>query len=487
MLENLYRSFFRHRLLRFGVARYLLRASTKVADSQPITVRGLLALALSAFAVKQYALPESDLVAYIIGGSLLALVLVAVIVTSIIRLKLGRAVRAEVRFDNLNAYSGREVPAGIVLFDSSVPPFFSLQLERIFDHSGVTSPVHILRGGSLGTPRHLFDSLLFQHRGLWRVTALRFTIRDALGFSSLSWELKTESSIEVSAPTIPIKPLPIVAASSRVGDDLSLSRERTGDPFDIKAYDPSEGINRILWKTYARTGELVVRRPEPAIIPEGEVAIYMVARTRDDYVAGALQSYVDYLTASQITVLFGTDGVQRQSGTSIGLGAGWGADGGYFINPDDIRHAINRSVWSTECGTAAGFDAYLDALMKSNRLIYRVIIFAPENGSTAWFDRALRAAQVRAVQLTVALAPERLDPKLDFQLRHQLERRRSYGMLGRFVPEAVIGRMSGAPRGALGGDFLGSLASQRKVGELARTISQNSAELLRCEGYESFN
>ncbi|MCB0324688.1 MAG: hypothetical protein KDD69_13995, partial [Bdellovibrionales bacterium] len=179
-------------------------------------------------------------------------------------------------------------------------------------------------------------------------------------------------------------------------------------------------------KTYAKSGELVVRRPEPAIIPEGEVAVYLIAGRADDATAGALQHYLDVLEQQQITVLFGTDGLhyQPQPGLDrIEQGADdVGAHGGtlyYCSDRDEIQRAINRSVWSRTVGTGTEFEAFLESLASNNRPVHNVIVFAPAESSPAgtskepardlWLTRLTRSAGHYSVKLSVALVPPALE------------------------------------------------------------------------------
>ncbi len=376
---------------------------------QPLTFRGAAALLLGIAALYFLAFPQKDLVAATLGGGLLALTLLTLIAIVIIRFRIAARLAVEPRFDRENAISRNPIDAGLVLSGSSVPPYFALRLSREFEHEGVKSPEHIVRGAEVpGAARHLIDSIRCPHRGLWRLQGMRVSIEDSLGFCKLQWKIAAKESVEVQAPTIAIQALPIVAASSRAGDQLDKSRERSGDPFDLKPYDPSDGIRRILWKTYAKSGELVVRRPEPAIIPEGEVAIYLIAGEQDDVVAGSLQHYLSYLYRQQIDVLFGTDGLHHQSDADEG-----NAEATFFCTAkDEIQRAINRSVWSERAGSGEDFRGFIEEISSSNRVLHSVIVFAPAEArgaqSNAWFQRLLTTASEHSVKLSIALVPEEI-------------------------------------------------------------------------------
>lgn len=368
---------------------------------QPLTFRGILAAILGTLALRLFALPEYDLVADIIGTAVLSLLCLAVLSAVLFRILVAARLSAEIHFENVEASSRTPVASAILLRSSSVPPFFALRLQRKFRKEGVSSPVHIVRGKiSEDGIRYLTDELVFPHRGYWELQALDCRIEDLLGFTKLAWRIPLATGIEVGTKDIPIEPLPIVASSARAGDELSLSRERSGDLFDIKAYDPSDGVKRILWKTYAKSGQVVVRRPEPAVIPEGELALYLVAGTNHDYVAGALQSYLKQLAQNQIIVLFSTDGV-HESGIDL--------PDGFLKLESDILHAINRCVWSKTAGTGEDFATFLGSLESSGRFTNHLIIFGPEEGD--WMKRTAAQASYAGVKIHAAVVPTEVNPE----------------------------------------------------------------------------
>ena len=437
---------------------------------QPLTARGVLATGLAIFALRTFALTESDLVANILSVGVLSLVILVAICGLIIRIILGSRLKAYVSLDEHRAFSQLNIPSAIVLQEGSIAPFFSLQVRREFLHSGAEGKKHLITGRSAkGEKRYLHDMIRFPHRGLWTIAHLRCDLCDVLGFIRYSWSVPINTTCEVSAPKLPIRPLPIIAASSRAGDEVNHSNTRAGDFFDIKPYDPSDGIKRILWKTYARSGQLVVRRPEPAIIPEGEVAVYFVGNRKEDHVAGAVLSYVQQLHENQIVVLFGTDSCQA-SQVMLRNGApdpGGRDDSLVFKSPEDICHAINSNVWAKEAGSGGGFSAYLSALGLAQRHLQEVIVFGPKR--LGWFETVQCAAQSHSVRLTVALVPKEVDPAC--ALQEQL-RKRDISAIERL--RRSVSRQTS------------SKATAHAERELAAIIGRAGARLLCCESAELY-
>ena len=442
------------------------RAVRTLCAWQPLTFRGVIAVLLGTLAVRVFAIPELDLIADVLGKAILALTVITVFIAFVVRLMVGKRLSAEVFFDTSNALSQTPIPSGIVLTGSNLPVYFALKARRVFLHDGPAAFTHVVKGKAPEDgKRYLLDEISFPHRGMWEMSGVAMSLEDALGLTRFTWWIELQGGVEISAPTLDVAPLPIVASSARAGDQLSQSRERAGDMFDIKQYDPSDGIKRILWKTYAKSGQLVVRRPEPSVIPEGEVAIFLVARPEEDYVAGALQGYLEQLIENQIVVLFGTDGM-----SSIGTSQ-------FTMEEGQIRKAINRSVWDRDCGSGKGFGDFLGALQGTGRVIHQVIVFAGMVGD--WFESVSRVAGGNSVKLTVAMVPEKLDPRVVMEEFERAERVRR-------LPRVVRGAPAGVRKvlGLVVPDLRGGDARAGKVGRLSREVVGSGSEMLVVEGRE---
>lgn len=452
---------------------------------QPFTPFGAVAAIAATVGLRVFAIPQFDLIADILGKSVLALIAVVALIGIALRLRLGKHARAELRFDTHQALARRPLASGMQLTGTNLLPFFSLRVTRQFAEEGVSSPVHVIRGRAAEEgKRTVVDTVRFPHRGYWTVPGVKFTLRDAFGLTSMAWEGASNSGIEVHAPTIPIVPLPIVAASSRAGDQMQQSRERSGDLFDIKPYDPSDGTKRILWKTFAKSGQLVVRRPEPAVIPEGEVALYLIAGPEDDHVAGALQGYVDQLEANQIITLFGTDGMSEipsEARAAIKETKSEPGRGGFVSGEEAIRRAIARCVWSESAGSGADFGRYLRALDAASKPVHNVIVFAPHHGE--WFESLARYAANSSVKLTIALVPESLNEEI---AAAELSRRLGRDSTWRALLRNPILTMGGVVKALLQRSERGStMYGSESFQKLSNAVRSSGSELLLVEGQDA--
>jgi hypothetical protein len=363
-----------------------------------LTGRGYLLVILGGLSLKWVAIPEGDLVLSVLSGGAVALPILSAIPTFFLRRALKERIILETGFDHENAVSGRPVTAALTLRNSSLPPLFQLRLKRCFEYVGAESPEHLVTGAD-EHGRYLMDTVSFPHRGVWLLQAVNFEVADRFGLAQSSFSIPAKCEVEVFAPRLNIRPLPIVSSSARSGDTLEHLNERTGDPFDMKAYDPSDGIARVLWKTYARTGELVVRRQEPAVVPEGEVAIYLVAEKKEDHVVGGLSSYLEQLDRNNIAVLFSTDG----------------ARGKVFQRHSEIFRAIHVGVWSPNCGTGDEFPLFLNSL--SGELLTQVVVFCSEEFITRSEGIQAECGR-RKLGLKLAVVPRLLGSGAAFVARH---------------------------------------------------------------------
>ncbi|OVE80459.1 hypothetical protein BVY02_00005 [bacterium J17] len=353
-------------------------------------MRGLAVLLLGLASVIFIAWPQNDLIANIIGMAAIAAVCLSAILGLLIRLTLIRHLTLQHSFVGNETFAKRKIPSQLRLTKSGVPPFFGVEVAYRFKQKPVHWRRHFYNGAEpINRTRYLSGEVVFPHRGLWELDGFLLSLKDALGLCSYDWAYQTKSSIEVFAPPVEIDPLPVMASSAKSGDQLSLSRERSGDLFDLKQYDPSDGTKRILWKAFARSRQLVVRRPEPAVMPEGELAIYLVADRFQDFIAAAVQSYIKQLLANDIAVLFGTDGAD-----------------GIKIRPEEMNTAINASVWHPSAGSGKEFENYLQALETTFSDVNRVVVFISEGFSNR--SSMESAASSRGILCSFVVVPSKI-------------------------------------------------------------------------------
>jgi hypothetical protein len=281
---------------------------TRLRSQVPLSLRGSVLLLGSLYLAFWPGRGEADLVASIIGFGFLVIAIILVLVGSLAYRKLKRNLRLSLGLPEGELVS--RTPHTIVanLKNLSIPPLFSITLQLKFEEALPTTQ-HVLRAQRL-PQKPLVETVTFPHRGEWRLRAIECGLSDLFGITSFQWNLLQDevTAVPVYAPLYRETGLPVVSSSFREGDTVILPEKRVGDLLDIKPYHPADGMRRILWKLYAKSGELLSRHPEAAMVPEGKVIIYVLAGRDDDTLASVAHAYMTELDALGLDVCCGVEG-----------------------------------------------------------------------------------------------------------------------------------------------------------------------------------
>ena len=129
------------------------------------------------------------------------------------------------------------------------------------------------------------EQIWAHRRGEWSQIVRRLSIQDAFGLSQIV--LSRTQSIELRAlPNTDTIPAPPVVFGLQTGADLSHpSGKPRGDRIDLRRYVYGDPVRHILWKVYARTGELMVRTPEHAVQTSNRMVAFLVLSSEDSCAA----------------------------------------------------------------------------------------------------------------------------------------------------------------------------------------------------------
>lgn len=366
----------------------------------PLTGRGFAALLFSALLIFYFAKEQSDLVAAILGTTLLltiALCLTTLMLTTpLIRRRLIISSN-----DGAAQYiSHQKNSSGFVLEGLSIPAFFSLSIKRKFDTPAVVHQAHILTGrfsasnfistSKTSDNKHYFlDTVQFPHRGEYVSEGFEIYFSDIFGLTKRKWRTDTRIAYRAAPPALEIAPLNIMAASSQIGDTQSSQDNKSGDLFDLRAYHPGDSLKRVLWKVYARSGELVVREPEPAIIPEGEVAIFIAAMPEQDEVVSAALSYIKLLESQNILLSVSFPGLENKIASTFTEAEE------FSIDSASIRQSEQSKL-----------QVYIETLKSKSSRPERIVVFISEGVETrSQIARLAEDADKAGIRLIFALVP----------------------------------------------------------------------------------
>lgn len=157
------------------------------------------------------------------------------------------------------------------------------------------------------------------------------------------------------------------------GGDLPYPADRArGEPSDFRRYAAGDPMRFILWKTFAKSRQLMVRAPEQAISPARRTLAYLVTGEGDEAAAGVARAAI-------------------QSGA---FGSSWvfGADGTSEV-ARDLTQALEVLAASGGCPPDQGGSG-VEAFLRSNAEggAARVILFTPPSPGP-WLERAAAAAR----------------------------------------------------------------------------------------------
>jgi len=186
-----------------------------------------------------------------------------------------------------------------------IPPLCILNIKLIFkgdDQDFIAIPVR----GFRKSKHSLTVERSFSHRGLWSLDKIDYSLTDVFGLVRMNWsraDFESMPALTIYPPTQRQEGIPVISSSIREGDVLQYPQQHSGDYYDIRRYQPADGARRILWKIYAKSGNLMSRHPEESVSPEGQTLIFCTALQRDDILAGACVDYIKSLEQMDVQVL----------------------------------------------------------------------------------------------------------------------------------------------------------------------------------------
>lgn len=349
-----------------------------------ITLRGLALIGFALYLLSGPVSTQTDIIGAVIAISLIAFQLIA----AFISLLTGRIIRKKFDFkiyppeaakeDRSEVLTDQDLvssssPTVIVIRTSalSIPPFFTLTL-KIYLHTTDLQLHHFVMAGMSRKERILIQKIYFPHRGDWHIEDIEATVSDRLGLTSYSWNPNSDhivKSFRIYPPSNYSTLPPVISSSSRAGDTVSDIRERHGDPYDLKPHHPADGMRKIAWKIFAKTGELIARHPEHTMTPEGQTLLFCVADNKDDDVCSTAIAYMKVLEERELDAFFSCEG---NIGSEIAR------------DVDSARELLVQTVWNTSSSTADSVRSEVATLINTfkgnfaDSNLRKIVIFCSE-------------------------------------------------------------------------------------------------------------
>jgi len=330
----------------------------------PPTPAGIAVATCSAIALVRFGLGRLDLVLFVMGCLGLALaglsVLVVVVVALVLRLRLrsgtGEARRVEADSPFRTAFVA--------------PPTWFVPLVRCTWEWEEPEHCEVLPVSGFGG---VAEDVRARGRGVHGRVVRRVIVEDAFGLSRLAFRILETAELVVLPNAGQLRQMPVVRSLAG-GDDvphpLGLPE---GDRVDMRRYAPGDPVRLVLWKTYARTRQLLVRMPERALVPARRTVGYLVAGDGDEPSAAAARVAVESGALGRDWV-FGADGSPIPTGEL-----------------DEALQRIAASAASRDEG-GLGLERFLREADRFGSA--RAVLFVPPRPGP-WIDRVVAVAARR--------------------------------------------------------------------------------------------
>jgi len=317
----------------------------------PLTGRSLILLAFLVYLFLGPVRHNSDIVSASLAYGLLALVILDGVYILIQALLLHSKLDISLHVPEGNVASGTPLPLMVNVSPISVWPFSYVDILLDFESPRVGHHAVRLQGRARGARRSMI-SITFPHRGVWAIRGVSIESGDVFGLIRHTRYEDLPYNITIVPPSIYESGFPILSSSERPGELAVDILNRQGDPFDIKPYHPSDGIKKIIWKTFAKRGELLARHPEHAMTPEGYVVIFVLAKPSDDVLCAHAIKYVAHLRSLSLDVIVGCEGQKQRSAAR---------------EEETTRTLLIESVWDTESNSLESLQGEVTQLLDECR------------------------------------------------------------------------------------------------------------------------
>ena len=358
------------------IPRFVVTAHTRLQpflEWLPFTTGGALFCLSAGLGVWFFGVQRSDFILIVIGAVGLLISLLSMLCTWIFGALLWNRYR-QLAYDSLLLRVGETHRV-----DSSIVVPWWMPLMQVSSHWMSTAVQ-----AELGEKQEVLTPT---RRGVWSNVQRKITVGDAFGICTIRFASVQPCTLKVLPESIPPTLPTVLQGLQGGGDHAHPYGLPTGDRIDIRNYAQGDPVRYILWKVYARTGQLVVRTPEKAFKPVQRLLAYLIVHPADGS-AAALSTSI--LQANQLgeNWAFGVDGYQGAC--------------------TDVSSAIEVIVAS---GNSAIQDGQgLEEFVTQQRDASSLLVFAPAKPGD-WVEEVMALASRLPIQVCmVGKAPYKRSP-----------------------------------------------------------------------------
>ena len=273
------------------VPKRYTRIYERVLRWVPLTRQGILTLALALLALQSFAYGRLDLIVFalaICAVSFIGFSFICVFAGGIyLRKHIARIVAAEVPPDSSKPLEA-EFPNETGF---SVPPIRYLPLVSV--QWAITFPDRIDTRIRARQDGGLVEEAVPLNRCLSDSVTRRFLVRDVLGFCQFQWESTQSRTLFVLPRKNTLRSIPLLRSMTAEDGLPNPAGQPEGDRMEIRPYVAGDSVRNIMWRTYARTGQLNVRLHEKSVFQSRKTLAYLVSSPDDEAVAAVARAAIE--------------------------------------------------------------------------------------------------------------------------------------------------------------------------------------------------
>jgi hypothetical protein len=346
---------------------------TTARDLFPFTPLGI-ALAAGAYAaLRAFAYAELDLVWLVTGYAAIGLCVLSFSCVIASALFVAWRLRKSPLREALRLETDRLAPTGYGLPALRFMPFVQLRWEYV---SPIAKQLELrLVAGKLVEHVALFE------RGQYEAIRRRVFVQDPFGLARIALRSNEPRDLWVLPHLGGLSQLPALTAFAGGSDLPHPMGLEDGDRLELARYTPGDPARFIHWKAFARTGKLLVRRPERAVAVARRCAAFFIAGPDDDATAATARLALE-------RKLLGNEWV---FGTDLDLGG-----------TSRVADALTQLVLSVRARSlqGVGLAGFLSQVDKRGPA--SVIVFAPPEPGR-WLDAVTRIASRRQLRVVIGV------------------------------------------------------------------------------------
>ncbi len=250
----------------------------------PLTTSGVVALAVLWVLHTGLAVEQSDRVVQAL--TVLAFAIIALCVAVVLAAGVSMAlVRPPPEGDPLELVAGAAFRTGYAAGPWSWLPILSIELVWESPR-GVASALVRCAG-------RYEEEVVPGRRGRTLEIVRRIHVGDVFGMSAVSFRRHEPRHVTIlPAMTAGTELAPLLQLRSGDGVPVPTGRPE-GDRIEFRPYAPGDPLRLVLWKLYARSGQLFVRTPELTLTPHERTLVYFVAGEGDEASAGVARTALE--------------------------------------------------------------------------------------------------------------------------------------------------------------------------------------------------